>query len=594
MGGGSSDGTLAPPLATPEAAFDLLSAVQELHAARELSAGLTRLAERLRPYFDFDNLSVLLLDEAGRELRFALGLGLPPEIAEHWRFGPGQGIVGAAFRDRRAVRVGDVGADPRYIRAVDGVCSELAVPLLAGERAIGVLDVGSSRAHHFTAEHEGLLTLLAGSLAGAIEVSQVHRNLRDQAQTLSLLHEASREINALLDQRQLLERVAVLLLRLIDYDLFSVLLWSPERQLLEPWLAYEREGGLRGSAICHALSLGVGLCGTAAALRQPIRVANVHLDPRWAQCVSGLEAKSELVVPLVHKDRLLGVLDLECARYDAFSARHEQLLSTLAPALSIALENARLYERLRADEQQIRDDLATAREIQAQLLPRASPWLPGLQVGFAYEPARDLGGDFYDFLAYGEGRLAVVVGDVAGKSTAAALYGSFAVGTLREVANQGSCSPAQVLADMNRKLGELAIGRRFVAMAFAVYDAGSRTLTVANSGLPHPFLLRPGGEVEEIPVHGVPLGLLADRSYEEQVLHLSPGSAVVFCSDGVEESRNLDEQELGSQAVRSALARLARASAAEIAQGLLQAARRHGGSAEASDDRTVVVLKVEG
>jgi sigma-B regulation protein RsbU (phosphoserine phosphatase) len=309
--------------------------------------------------------------------------------------------------------------------------------------------------------------------------------------------------------------------------------------------------------------------------------------------VSGLEVNSELVVPLVFKDRLLGLLDFESARYDAFSARHEQLLATLASSLAIALENASLYERLRNDEQRIVDDLATARRIQSHLLPSSSPWIPGLQVGFAYEPARHLGGDFYDFLPYGDGRLGIAVGDVAGKATPAALYGSFAIGLLREYATHGVYQPAKVLADMGCKLLHLKVENRFLAMIFAVYDSADRTLTLASSGLPYPHRIS-HGVAQEIQVHGVPLGLMAERTYEEKVLPLEPGDTIVLCSDGIEESLDRHDEEFGAVRLRAVLEKLAGRSAGEIALGVLDAARRHSGSAEPSDDRTVVVLKVVG
>jgi sigma-B regulation protein RsbU (phosphoserine phosphatase) len=586
---------LTAPGTTPEATAAILAVIQELNAAADLRSGLARVAEHLRDCIDYDTLGILLLDDLGRELRFEFTVGIAPEVAEHWRFGLGQGIVGTVARERRPLRVGEVGHDPRYIRASDGVVSELAVPLLVRERAIGVLDICSARPHFFTEEHERLLGFLAGFLAGAIENARLYRNLREQAQTLSVLHEIGRQLSSILDRNQLLEKVAEHLERLIDYDLFSVMLWNEERRLLEPWTGYLRGGIAFTGVTCQ--NLGEGLCGAAAALRQPLRVPNVHLDPRYHCCKSGIEVNAEMIVPLVLEDRLLGILDFESSRYDAFSARHEQLVSTLASSLAIALENALLYERLRQDEMRVHEDLAMARELQAQLLPKVSPWVAGLQVGFAYEPARHLGGDFYDFLSYGEGRLAVAVGDVAGKSTPAALYGSFAVGMLREYATRGVYGPSQVLADMNFRLKELSIERRFLAMVFAVYDAAARTLTLASSGLPQPFhrTLDSNGdrEVREIPVHGVPLGLLSDRGYEERVLHLQPGDLVVFCSDGVEESRDPEGEELGSRRIREILLRLADdATPTEIAQALLQASHRFTRGTEAEDDRTIVVLRV--
>ncbi|HYG64019.1 MAG TPA: GAF domain-containing protein, partial [Thermoanaerobaculia bacterium] len=174
------------PGTTPEATAAILGAIQELNASADLRSGLARVAEHLRSCIAYDSLGILLLDDLGRELKFEFTAGIPPEVAEHWRFGLGQGIVGTVARERRPLRVGDVARDARYIRASDGMKSELAVPLLVRERAIGVLDVCSARAHFFTEEHERLLAFLAGFLAGAIENARLYKNLHEQARTLSV------------------------------------------------------------------------------------------------------------------------------------------------------------------------------------------------------------------------------------------------------------------------------------------------------------------------------------------------------------------------------------------------------------------------
>ncbi len=567
----------------------LLAAIQELNGASELRVGLARMADVLHGVLGHDYFCVLLLDDLGRELRYELATGVPPEIAEHWRFGMGQGLVGTVAKTGRTVRVGDVLEDHRYIRAVDRTRSELVVPLATKDRTVGVLDIGSFEPHHFTDEHETLMTSLAGFLASAIETAQLYQNMREQARTLSLLHEVSREVSSILDRRALLERVAELVRRLIDYDVFSVMLWNEDRQLLEPWIAFHKDGRDVSGMVPNML--GAGLTGAAAALRQSLRVPNVHLDPRYRRCVDGIDIRSELVVPLVFKDRLLGVLDLESLEYDAFTSRHEQLLSTLAASLSIALENARLYEQVRQDEKRLQDDVTMAQRIQQALLPHASPWLSGFQIGVAYEPARDLGGDFYDFLPYGEGRLAVAVGDVAGKALPAALYGSFAIGLLREYAAHGELRPAQVLEDMNCKLLHVRVDRRFLAMIFAVVDSADRSLTLSSSGLPYPYLVREG-QVEPILMAGLPLGLLPERTYQDVRVELRLGDVVVICSDGVEESRNGNEEDFGGERVQEILKGLAAGAPSEIAEGLLDACRRYSGRAGAGDDRTVVVIKM--
>lgn len=568
----------------------LLRAIHDLDSSVELDQRLDRVARQVRRQIAYDTFSILLLDDMGRELGFAHATGFPKEVVEHWRFGIGQGIVGSAAEMRSTVSVPDVAADPRYISAANAVRSEIAVPLVVRDRVIGVLDVGSEKPDFFSESDRELLELLADHLAVAIEGDRVQANLRDQASSLSLLHEISREMTAILNRRELLRKVANRLQQIIAYDLFSVLLWNEEKQALEPWFSVYQDG--RKVDWVEPVALGQGICGTAAALRQPVRVTNVDLDPRYLPCASDIRVRSELVVPLLFKDRLIGVLDLESASYNAFSSRHQQLLSTMASSLAIALENARLYEKLRHDEQRLEKDLSTAREVQKQLLPKQTPWVQGVQIGVAYEPARHLGGDFYDFVRYGDRRVALAVGDVSGKATSAALFGSLAVGTLREFAESSNLPPGQILASMNDKLGRLGFSSRFVAMAFAVYDADTGLLRLANSGLPYPYLVR-GRTVSRIEVAGVPLGLMPARTYDEVEIKLEPGDSLVIASDGVEESLSADEEEFAFERVRGALERLADRSASELADGLLNAVRMFSRGAEISDDRTIVTLGVE-
>jgi sigma-B regulation protein RsbU (phosphoserine phosphatase) len=568
----------------------LLRAIHDLDSSLDLDQRLARVAEQIRSTIAYDTFAILLLDDMARELRFAHATGFPEEVVQHWRFGIGQGVVGSAAESRQTLCVPDVAADARYISAVENVRSEVAIPLVVRDRVIGVLDIGSEQARFFSDADVELLEFLADHLASAIESVRVHQNMRDQASSLSLLHEISREMTSILNRRELLRKVGRRLGQIIDYDLFSVMLWNEGKQVLEPLFSVYRDGSKVDWV--EPAALGHGICGTAAALRQPVRVTNVDLDPRYIACTSNIRTRSELVVPLLFKDQLIGVLNLESSSYNAFSNRHQQLLSTMASSLAIALENARLYEKLRRDEQRLEKDLSTAREVQKQLLPKQTPWVQGVQLGVAYEPARHLGGDFYDFLPYGDRCVAVAVGDVAGKATSAALFGSLAVGTLREFAVRSNLPPGRILAAMNDKLGRFGFSSRFVAMAFAVYDADRRILRLANSGLPYPYLVR-GRTVRQIEVAGVPLGLLPERSYEEVEIELEPGDSLVIASDGVEESLNTAEEEFSFDRARGALERLADGSASELADGLLASVRTFSRNAEISDDRTILTLKVD-
>ena len=412
----------------------------------------------------------------------------------------------------------------------------------------------------------------------------------EQAKTLALLHEVSRELTSILDREELLRRVAQRIKKIVDYDVFSVMLWNEHTQLLESVFAMRSNDSLPTRM---RLSLHQGLTGAAAGERRVLRVHDVSEDPRYIPCETGVEARSEIVVPLLMKDRLVGVLDLESTKPHAFTLEHERMLSTLGSYVAVALENARLYEEALHNERRLRADLDTAREIQRQLLPTGAREVPGLDLAAAYVPARELGGDFYDFLPYGEGRLGIALGDVSGKGTAAALYGSLAIGTIREIVVDRDCDPACMLALLNQRLHGTRLDSRFIAMLFAVYDAASRRLTLSNAGAPYPLLLR-DGHVLSIRLEGVPLGLLPGTQYDESALDLAPGDVVVFASDGILESQNTAEEEFGLQRFSSVLSTIApQDSARMIAERVLAETDDHSGAGIAPhDDRTLVVLRV--
>src|SRR5436309_13478501 len=412
----------------------------------------------------------------------------------------------------------------------------------------------------------------------------------DQANTLALLYEVSREVTSILDREELLRRVAERIKKIVRYDIFSVMLWNEQSEHLESVFTMRCGDSLPARM---RVPLHKGLTGTAAGERRVLRINDVTEDPRYLHCDSGVVARSELVVPLLLCDRLIGVLDLESSEPHAFTLEHERMLSTLGSYVAIALENARLYQEARESERRLRSELDTAREIQRQLLPTGAREVPGLDLAAGYVPARELGGDFYDFLPYGEGRLALALGDVSGKGTAAALYGSLAIGMLREHTVENKLAPADMLAILNRRLHAARLEARFIALTFSVYDASDRTLTIANAGGTHPLLLREG-KIIQIPVDGIPLGLFPEADYSVTTLDLQTDDVVIFASDGILESENAKKEEFGFARLSALLSSLpAKTCVENISGAILRATDEFSGvGIPPHDDRTLLVLRV--
>ncbi|HJY88327.1 MAG TPA: GAF domain-containing SpoIIE family protein phosphatase [Candidatus Acidoferrales bacterium] len=559
---------------------------EEINASLDLDEVLRRTAALVRRLIEYEIFSVMLLDEASGTLYHRFTIGYAKEIVENWRIPLGQGITGTAALSGQSVRVSDVSKDPRYINAIDTVRSELAVPLLLKGKSIGVLDIQSPQLDYFTRDQQSILTLLASRLAIAIENARLFERSRRQAETLLVLNEIGREASAILQVEELLRRAAELLKRVIDYQILSILVYDDEQKVFRHSLDVKYGQRVQGKLRCASTE---GIIGAAAASRQPVLVPDVSHDPRYLMV--NPETRSELAIPMIHQNRVIGVLDLESPQLNYFTEEHVQTLSILAAHLAVSIENARLYERVARDEARMERELQAARRIQGTLLRPVPTDEYGLDIAARYISAREVCGDLYDFLRYGPQQLAIALGDVSGKGTAAALYGAVGIGILRSLAPQ-KFPPAETLRQMNELLGERRIEGRFMTLCFATWHRGRQKMRIANAGQSQPLLYK-DGRCERVNLTGFPLGIYAEVSYEELGIHLNAGDILVLQSDGLAETANPEGQLFGTERLRAVVEANASLDARALADSLLAEVDRFSSGAPIADDRTLIVLKVK-
>jgi sigma-B regulation protein RsbU (phosphoserine phosphatase) len=577
--------TVSKPDALPMESL-LLDVADVLATSLDLDTTVRRVAEVVRKVIDYEIFAILLLNEKTQELRFRFQIGYPPDIAERTRIKVGEGVTGLAAQTRQAVLVEDVISDSRYIEAVANVRSELAVPLISKNRVIGVIDIEAREPGYFTEEHRRLLTLVASRMAAGIENAQLYTRITKQARILQTLNEIARELTSILNLDELLGRVAELVRRLIDYQMFSILLLDQAGEKLQ------HRFSLRFNESIHLkndIQMGYGLVGAAAQSKTAVLVPDVSKDDRYVP--TNPETRSELAVPLIYKDNVIGVLDLEHTRRGFFTEEHQRTITTLAAQMAIAIENARLYEEIARQERRLERDLSLARELQVRLLPQTPPKLAHLEVAAKFVPARAIGGDLYDFIPYSMSRLAVVIGDVSGKGAPAAIYAALVSGILRSHAPIEPM-PGEMLSAVNLSLAERRIEAQFVSIIYAVWDDEQRTLTISNSGLPRPIYVH-GGKNEVIEATGLPLGLFDEAEYDEFKFRLKPGDMFVFFSDGILDARNLQGHLFGRGRVEKVVADCAGKSADSVVEHIFAVSEFSAG-AEPFDDQTVVAIRARG
>ncbi len=566
----------------------LLEVADAVNTTLDLNTLLQRVAEMLKRFIDYEIFAILLLNEKTQELRVRFQVGHPPEVAERIRIKVGQGVTGRAVQTRQPVLVNDLAAEENVINSAPGVRSELAVPLIAKNKVIGVIDVEAAQPAAFTEEHKRLLTLFASRIAAGIENARLYTRVSRQARQLTLLTEISRELTSILNVDELLKRIADLVTRIIDYQMFSILLLDKTGTVLQHRFSLRFKENVQ---LKQEVPLGVGLVGYAAQHAQAVLVPDVSKDPRYIK--ANPETRSELCIPLIYKDKVIGVLDIEHTRRGYFTEDHVRIMTTLAAQVAIAIENATLYEQIARQEQRLEQDLALARELQFRLLPPKVPVFRNAEVASRFAPARQVGGDLYDFLKYsGRGVCGIAIGDVAGKGAPAAIYAALVSGIARSHANEEP-SAAGMLEAINLSLAERPIDGQYVSMIYAIWDDNQRLLQLANSGLPRPIHVH-DGKVEVIQATGLPIGLFSHATYDELSLHGRTGDVFLFFSDGILDATSASGDLFGRHRLETIVRDHAQRSAEELVDTIFTAVSAHAEGVEAFDDQTIVALKVKG
>ena len=567
----------------------LLEVADVVNTTLDLDTTLRRVAELVRKVIDYEIFAILLLNERSQELRFRFQVGYPREYADRARIKVGQGVTGRAAQTRQAILVEDTckDKDAGYIEAIPNVRSELAVPLIVKNRVIGVIDLEAREPGYFTDEHRRLLTLIASRMAVGIENAQLYTRTTRQARTLLLLNEIARELSSILNVDELLKRIAELLNRIIDYQMFSILLLDESGERLSHRFSLRFQENIH---LKHDIPIGKGLVGAAAEEKTAVLVPDVSKDPRYV--MANPETKSELAVPLIYKDKVIGVLDLEHTRRGFFTEDHKRTITTLAAQVAIALENARLYEEIARQERRLERDLALARELQFRLLPQAMPKVGHLELAARFSPARAIGGDLYDFVPYSLSRMGIVIGDVSGKGAPAAIYAALVNGILRSHAPIEP-GPAEMLSAVNFSLAERRIEAQYICLLYAVWDDQRRTLQIANSGIPRPIYVH-DGKTEIVEATGLPLGLFDEAEHDELTFKTKPGDLFVFFSDGILDARNKAGDMFGRSGVERVIAGCTDQSPDCVVNSLFTAVAEHAAGEDTFDDQTVLAIRVKG
>ena len=455
------------------------------------------------------------------------------------------------------------------------------------ERTIGALGLGPrAGGRPYGAEEHAFLRAAAVCAAAPFENFLLHDEVRRAKQDLSLkefqlhnLFDVSRELTGDAEDEAILSRIVTTVMGAFLVSRCALFLLGPQGLTL----AHER--GLRRQVESPPISLEAANVALQE-LPRPRSVAELPDGPLRRRLEQG---RLTLAVPLMAGDRMEGVLAVgERASRTPFSTEDLDFAEALARQAATALENARLH-RLRVEKQRHDQELRIAQEIQRGLFPARLPEVPGFEVAADSRPCYEVGGDSYDWIDLGSGRLALVVADASGKGTPASLLMASVHAFVH--ARAGSEAPAEMMERLNRFLLARTRANQYATLFYAELDAAERRITYVNAGHVPPFHVARDRTVRRLSGGGPPPGLLEGASYAEVQLRLGPGEVVAMVTDGLTEAGSPDESEFGSARASEILRALSAERARTILEGLVAAVDDWTGPAGCTDDLTTLVLK---
>ncbi|MGC8863156.1 MAG: SpoIIE family protein phosphatase [Armatimonadota bacterium] len=524
--------------------------------------------------------SLMLVGEETGRLEIVAARGLPQELIESTSQEIGKSIAGWVAEHGESVLVTDAHKDERFDMPFfrDSITSSASVPLKSKNQIIGVLNVNTVRSsRQFDERDLELLQTIANQMAVAIENARLYARVRRRTQQLGSLLEISKTVTASLDLEDRLRKLGNEICKVFELDVCVIMLVDE----LSGRLRFGSGSGLKTRHKYAYYDLAAPVAWRVVETDRRLLVRDVNSSPHLASEISRREGfRSAIGLPLRNHSKLVAVAVGFSREQRQFAPSHRAIMKPLSELAGVAVHNARAYQRT----------YRIASMLQQKLVPSNIPQIEGLDIGHKYLPAREVGGDYYDFICVGPRCVAVVLSDVAGSDVEAAEHTTMGKHVLRAYAKE-CASPARVLAKTNDLICESTAAEVFISTFYGVVDLDQMKMRYANAGCEPAILYRASTrDTQTLKAEGILLGVKAGLHYEECEVSLEPGDVLVAFTDGLTEAAQ-QGMRLGTESVTQIIRHCARLKAQKIADRiydrLIEFTR-----GRVSDDVAMVVLKV--
>ncbi len=582
------------------AQLQVADAIRQSGNMDELLTAITRLTPLL---VGVEHCAVLLWDSDLQVYEGAAVFGLPQASAE--KFAKSQLAIGD-WSALDAVHVGMTRlVTEKAAPWMNHFYEDLALilyPLIAKGQMVGIMVVDEPSHPPFTIvgyvsesfldRQDELLRNVANQAAQAVESEQLHIAQQEEAWVNTALLQVAEAVNSLIDLNEILNTIVRFIPLLVGVDTCLILIWDEDSDTFYAGPSYGIDEMGRGLIESFQIDGSEIPPLDARDIDMPtpgVRLFEIRL-PNWLHDVLGTPVAD--VLPLYARSRLVGALVVgPSPNARPLIGRRLSILTGIAQQAAIAVVNDELYKEA-AERNRLEQELDVARHIQASFIPPGNPRIPHCSVASFWQAARQVSGDFYDFLELPSGRWGIVVADVADKGVPAALFMALSRTIIRTIAlSRYDYEAAAALERANRIIWNDTTSDLFVTAFYAIWDPPTRTLSYGNAGHNPPLLIRQDGETEQLQGDGIAMGVLEEVRIVQKYVHLQPGDTVLLYTDGVTEAMNEDLDEFGLTRLIMVARNASKHSAADIMRTITAAIGDHAGETAQYDDATLVVMK---
>ncbi len=420
-------------------------------------------------------------------------------------------------------------------------------------------------------------------------LKQENERLRQSVAELSTLNELTSVITSTMALDKIMAKVVSGSVKAVKAEQGTIHLVDKDAEAVDPFKTYIRKAD--ETTPKERLRLDAELSGWMLRKREPLLINDFENNEYFInRQAGGLHIKTLLSVPLVCKGELIGVLNLFNKKEDqGFTSDDQRMLTIIGSQSAQVIENARLYEQEK-HLLEIEKDLEMAHVIQQRLLPKGSPDIRGFDIAGASHPAKDVGGDYFDFIQLDRDRWFITLGDVSGKGVSASLLMSHLQATIWNQAMSND-SVVAAISKANNVLHRNTPSNKFVTLFGGILDSSTGAYDYVNAGHNFPFHLKIDGTMEALREGGLVLGMMPDMVYEAGSTTIAPGEMVVIYSDGVTEAEDPQEEMFGDGRLQELLSSSRDKSAEELVSTIYQNVKAFEANTEQDDDITVVVVK---